>query len=68
MLCDKFGTKGKARVMYKVHGKSIQESTITDSNLAIESLKNGLKSEKVAYIYHCFNHYMVILGYEDIGP
>lgn len=28
-------------------------------------LKKGLRSKTTAYIYHCYNHYMVPIGYEE---
>ena len=49
--------------MYKMYGKSITHET--DQYKALEKLKEGLKSENRAYIYHCYNHYMCPIGFED---
>lgn len=32
---------------------------------AKEEMKSGIKDKKVAFIYHCYNHYMVPIGYEE---
>jgi hypothetical protein len=31
----------------------------------LAELKEGLRNEKKAYIYHCHNHYFLIIGYES---
>jgi hypothetical protein len=31
----------------------------------LENLKEGLKDEKRGYIYHCHNHYMCPIGFEQ---
>lgn len=40
------------------------KTTEIDENLALKNLLEGLKSERKAYIYHCYNHYMCPIGYE----
>lgn len=32
---------------------------------AVENLKKGLKNEKLAFIYHCYDHYMVPIGFDS---
>ncbi len=31
----------------------------------VKKLKFTLKSEKIALIYHCYNHYICPVGYEE---
>ena len=33
---------------------------------ALEKLKEGLTNNSKSYIYHCYNHYMVPVGYEEM--
>jgi len=49
--------------MFKRHGNSITQDT--DGDKALELLKDGLRSENTAYIYHCYNHYMCPIGFEE---
>lgn len=59
-----FGIKnGRARVFWKMHGKNRTIGIEPDS--ALSSLKEGLLGEKQTFIYHCFNHYMVPIGFEE---
>lgn len=63
LLNRKYGVRGEASIMFKLHGKSITHET--DQYKALEKLKDGLRSERKAYIYHCYNHYMCPIGFED---
>jgi hypothetical protein len=58
-----FKVKGEARIVYKLHGKTITHDV--SSNDALQNLKAGLRSESRAYIYHCYNHYMCPIGFEE---
>lgn len=57
-----FSIKGRARIFWKLHGKNRTEGKNKDE--ALKELVEGLKSNKKAYIYHCFNHYMCPIGFE----
>ena len=59
-----FGVKGESRVCFKLHGKS--KTMGIDSATGLANLKEGLKSENKAYIYHCYNHYMCPVGFEQV--
>ena len=58
-----FKVIGEAKICYKLHGNSVTHGV--DSATALNNLKEGLKSESRAYIYHCYNHYMCPIGYEE---
>lgn len=62
IICKKFGVKGSASVVYKRNGE-FATNNITDLD-ALNIIKNGLRSENRAYIYHCQNHYMCPIGFE----
>lgn len=59
-----FGVKGDARISFKLHGKS--KTLGIDSEQALKDLKAGLQSDNKAYIYHCYNHYMCPIGFEQV--
>jgi hypothetical protein len=61
-LNDKFGVKGTSKIFYKLHGEDKTDKT---SEEALKELKEGLRSEKKAYIYHAEYHYFLIIGYES---
>ena len=63
MLNDKFGVKGEAEIIFKVHGKDVSEET-ADEHTALDRLQSGLKQPDHAYVYHCANHYMCPVGFE----
>ena len=60
-----FSVKGRARILWKLHGKNRTEGKSKEQ--ALEELMQGLRSGNKAYIYHCFNHYMCPIGFE-LGP
>lgn len=62
LLCRFYKVKGKAKIMWKLHGKG--KTPAIDQEKAFEMLKDGLKGEEKAYIYHCWNHYMCPIGFE----
>lgn len=39
-------------------------TTHIDADLALHKLKEGLKSDRVGYIYHSYDHYFCPIGYE----
>lgn len=49
--------------MYKKAGT--QQTKDITSEMALKSLKNGLRSDNTAYIYHCWDHYMCPIGFEE---
>jgi len=65
MLCKHFGLKGQARIFYKPRGSKNVTQEFTPST-AWNALKTGLMNPNKAYIYHCYNHYMCPVGYEEM--
>jgi len=62
-LLNKFyGVKGEARISFKLRGKD-STPCVTPAQ-ALNDIKQGLRDETKAYIYHCYNHYMCPIGYE----
>jgi len=57
-----FGTRGSSKTLFKMHGDFKTSNTAEE---ALDELKRGLRDEKKAYIYHCHNHYFLIIGYES---
>ena len=64
-LCKHFGVKGEARMFYKPTGIRNTTTEYTPKT-AWKALKDGLQNPNRAYIYHCFNHYMCPVGYEEM--
>ncbi len=62
-LVKYFGVKGHSSYFWKVHAPS-QTFGMTKQK-AKKLLKEGLKDKNVAFIYHCHNHYMTPIGFED---
>ena len=62
LLNKKFGVRGEASIVYKMHGNSITHNV--DEYKALDNLMEGLQSTDRAYIYHCYNHYMCPIGFE----
>jgi len=54
---------GKARILWKPKGGT-KTSDEMDEKKAYEELIEGLRGEKKAYIYHCWNHYFCPIGFE----
>ena len=61
MLCKIHNVNGKASFFWK---KSNPHQTNSDDKTMLEKIKNGLKSDKITFIYHCWNHYNIPMGYE----
>jgi hypothetical protein len=51
--------------MYKPKGKRNVTMNHTPAT-ACKALKKGLQSERKAYIYHCYRHYMCPVGFEEV--
>ena len=64
ILCKHFGVKGQARICFKPKGT---KNVTQDQNpkTALQTIKKGLQNPNKAYIYHCFNHYMCPVGFEE---
>lgn len=62
LLCRHYKVKGKAKIMWKLHGKSTTPAI--DEQKAFEMLSSGLQGTEKTYIYHCWDHYMCPIGYE----
>ncbi|CBH12691.1 hypothetical protein, conserved [Trypanosoma brucei gambiense DAL972] len=58
-----FAVKGRAYVLYKPQGVSRTACTAEE---ALRQLKDVLQNPQAAVIYHCHNHYMVPIGYQEI--
>ena len=58
-----YKVQGEARICFKLHGNSVTHGT--DQEKALAELKEGLRSDQKSYIYHCFNHYMCPIGFEE---
>ena len=56
------GVTGKAHYFFKAHGHG--RTIGLEPEVALGMLKDGLASDKIGYVYHCYNHYMVPLGFE----
>ena len=52
-------------MFYKPTGIRNKTSEYTPKT-AWKALKDGLQNPNRAYIYHCFNHYMCPVGYEEM--
>eukprot|EP00762_Andalucia_godoyi_P003065 ANDGO_01076.mRNA.1 Basic immunoglobulin-like variable motif-containing protein len=63
MLCAHFGVSGRASIHWKPHGK-MRTPGIT-SEQALTRLKSAILDPKMAVIYHCWNHYMCPMGFDD---
>ena len=63
LLNRKYGVKGESSIVYKKHGMKITHNT--DKYQAHDLLLDGLRSTNRAYIYHCYNHYMCPIGFEQ---
>ncbi|KAG5511184.1 hypothetical protein JKF63_07126 [Porcisia hertigi] len=61
-----FGLRGRAYILYKAHGSSTTSHLYANDTEALAAVKAALRDPHCALIYHCYNHYMVPLGYQDI--
>ena len=58
-----YGVKGYARIYWKMHGKG--RTFGVNQKEALVNIKRDLHNPQKAFIYHCYNHYCVPLGYEE---
>lgn len=61
-----FGYTGRAYILYKVHGIGSTTHLYEDDRQALKAVKSALCNPYCALIYHCYNHYMVPIGYQEI--
>ncbi|KPA83648.1 hypothetical protein ABB37_01915 [Leptomonas pyrrhocoris] len=61
-----FGHRGRAYILYKVHGHGKTTHLYPDNAAALAAVKAALRDPHCALVYHCHNHYMVPIGYQDI--
>ncbi len=64
-FCAHFKVRGKAKIFYKPKG-SKNKTLDLNQKQALGSIKEGLQSPNKGYIYHCYNHYMVPVGFEEL--
>lgn len=57
-----FCVNGNASIFYKPVGKN--KTIGMTSQIANQRIENLLHSKNTAFIYHCYNHYITIVGYE----
>ncbi|CAD5117993.1 DgyrCDS6734 [Dimorphilus gyrociliatus] len=62
-LNDYYKVRGRCHFMYKPKG--MNSTTGIDEVIGLQKLKEALKNPRCAIIYHCYNHYMCPIGYED---
>jgi hypothetical protein len=63
-LNSHFGVAGKAYYLYKGHG--LGRTIGVSGEDAKELLKATLRNPCAAVVYHCHNHYMVPVGFQDV--
>jgi hypothetical protein len=61
-----FGLRGRAHILYKAHGHGKTTHLYPDNTAALVAVKAALRDPHCALIYHCYNHYMVPVGYQEI--
>ncbi|CBZ23535.1 conserved hypothetical protein [Leishmania mexicana MHOM/GT/2001/U1103] len=61
-----FGVRGRAYILYKAHGSGNTAHLYANNTEALAAVKAALRDPHCALIYHCYNHYMVPIGYQDI--
>ncbi|XP_078612337.1 basic immunoglobulin-like variable motif-containing protein [Branchiostoma floridae x Branchiostoma japonicum] len=64
LLNNHYGVRGRAYYLYKPHGKG--RTMGTTDEMALASVKNGLRDDNMTFIYHCQNHYFCPIGFEDV--
>ncbi|KAL0479353.1 hypothetical protein AKO1_015402 [Acrasis kona] len=62
-LCKHFNVEGQAGYFWKVHQPA--KTFGMNDEKAKKLLREGLQDQNKAFIYHCHNHYMVPIGFED---
>ncbi|CCW61103.1 unnamed protein product [Phytomonas sp. EM1] len=63
-----FGRKGfgSAYILYKAHGQGKTTHMYESDEEVLDAVKKALSDPCCALIYHCYNHYMVPVGYQVI--
>lgn len=61
-----FGHRGRAYILYKAQGQGKTTHLYPDNAAALVAVKAALRDPHCALIYHCHNHYMVPVGYQEI--
>jgi hypothetical protein len=64
MLNQHYKVRGHTYMLYKPRGRN-QTYGVTSAE-ALGKLKGGLRGDRCAYIYHCYNHYFCPIGFEDV--
>ena len=63
-ICKHFKINGKASMLYKPQGEL--STPYISEKTALQRLMDGLRNNKKAFMYHCWGHYLMIVGYEII--
>eukprot|EP00761_Pharyngomonas_kirbyi_P014546 gb/GECH01014576.1/.p1 GENE.gb/GECH01014576.1/~~gb/GECH01014576.1/.p1 ORF type:complete len:466 (+),score=90.73 gb/GECH01014576.1/:1-1398(+) len=63
VLNKELNVEGNATYLWKAHGRGRQIGREEED--VYQELKDGLGSRNVAFIYHCKNHYLLVIGYQD---
>lgn len=63
MLNQHFGVTGKTYIFWKCHGAGKTFGVSNDE--AEDKFKDAMRNEAMALVYHCHNHYMVPIGYQE---
>lgn len=61
---DHYKVRGRCYYVYKPHGKNSTKNVTAED--ALGAIKKGLQEHNTTFIYHCQNHYMSPIGYEDV--
>ncbi|CAK73367.1 unnamed protein product (macronuclear) [Paramecium tetraurelia] len=61
-LCRLQKVQGRAYFLWKNEGDFSTPGV--DRDVALSKLTSGLKSDKISYIYHAYNHYFCPIGFE----
>lgn len=68
-----FNLPGRAYILYKVHGAGntqrkyeLSDPHASHEDAALKAMKKALRDPHCALIYHCYNHYMVPVGFQEI--
>ena len=64
VLMDHYKMRGRCSYVYKPHGKNVTRGVTAED--ALGAIKRGLHDQNTTFIYHCQNHYMCPIGYEDV--
>lgn len=57
---------GRAYILYKAHGPGKTTHLYENNEAVLRAVKEALGNPRCALIYHCYNHYMVPVGYQEI--